>query len=246
MKKLLYKIIVSALFFVQLAPVSYADTLTVYPNPHTETTSFDGYSGINTGSGSSWASAHDAATGNEFNDDSAQAAGILSRENSSVSNQFEIARGFFLFDTSALTSAATISAGTMSLWGDGKSNTDNDGQDYVNIYTTTPASNTALANADFDQIGTTAQATAIDLGSIPANDTGYTDWTLNATGLGNISKTSITKFGAREGHDAENAAIATDGFNRLVIYFAENTGTSKDPKLVITYTSARRRVILTK
>lgn len=213
------------------------DTLTVYPDANTESSTVDGLVVYDTPGEGTWAAAHDATAGTSSNDSDAQGRCAQSRE-SALDNDFIITRGFFLFDTSALTSGATISAATFSLWGISKVNTDNDGTDYVNVYTTTPASNTALVADDFDQIGTTAQATAIDLGSITADNSVYTDWTLNATGRGNISLTSITKFGTREGHDAENVSIADNTGNYLEVYFADQTGTSNDPKLTITYTLA--------
>lgn len=205
-------------------------TLTVYPNPDTETTSVDGYVEYADFSSATWAQVHDAADGTSAGDSNANGNVGAGK----VLTGFYIDRVFLLFDTSALTAGATISAAVLSVYVTTKSNSDNDGQDYINVYTTTPASNTEITTADYDQIGTTAQATAIDLGAISTS--AYNDWTLNATGLSNISKTGVSKFGLREGHDAENAAIAT-GENYFTMQFADTADTTQDPKLVITYTA---------
>ena len=207
-------------------------TLTAYPDPGpTESTSVDGRA-YTTGQ-ATWALAHDAATGDGAGDNEG-GTGISMVESTHQGGLYEIIRAFLLFDTSAINDAETITAATLSVWGSFKTNTDNDGNDYVNVYTTTPASNTAITTADFDQIGTTEQATSIDYGSITADDTIYTNFTLNATGRGNISKTGITKFGMREGHDVLNDPIAVATRNDLDIRTAESTGTTNDPKLVVT------------
>lgn len=205
---------------------------TFYPDASVESTSVDGFSVYNTGGagGSSWATAHGATDGTSTSDSSTSLE-VESREYDDTAGRFEIERAFTLFDTSAIPDTDPINSATISLYVTVKINTDNDGTDYINVYTTTPASNTAIVNADYDAIGTTAQATAIDIGSISTS--AYTDWTLNATGEGNISLTGITKFGFREGHDAENVAIATDGRNIIGTSSADQTGTTQDPKLVV-------------
>ena len=121
------------------------------------------------------------------------------------SNKWQsIGRGIFLFTTSDLTSSASISDAVLSLYYyskyDGLNITPN-----IDIYTSAPASNTALANGDFDSLGTTSQT-----GSPMAYayfGSGYEDFTFDSTGRGNISNTGISNFGSRNAiYDAANSA----------------------------------------
>ena len=57
------------------------------------------------------------------------------------------------------------------------------------MITTTPATNTAVVDADFVQVGTTKQATDLTLAGMTADD--YQTWTLKSTGLGNIDKDRV-------------------------------------------------------
>jgi hypothetical protein len=67
---------------------------------------------------------------------------------------------------------------------------------------------------------------------------GYNDITLNATGLSNINKTGETKYCAREKpHDYDNSTSGASTY-RNGIYFANQTGTTRDPKLVVTHAAA--------
>jgi hypothetical protein len=158
-----------------------------------------------------------------------------------------IYRGFFLFDTSSLGAGATISATVMSLYGTGMTN-DLGGTPSIDVYTTTPASNTVLVAEDYDQIGTTSQTGTPILYS-SWSIAGYNDFTLNATGRGNVSKTSISKFGTREvTYDVANTAPAWgSGLSVFTTcYFAEQAGTANDPKLVVTYTKSESYITITK
>lgn len=143
-------------------------------------------------------------------------------------------RAFFLFDTSSLSSAAVISSATLSVYVTGITNGYNFGNDTLCVITTTPASNTGLVGADYDQIGTILQASAVDISGIATS--AYTNFSLNSTGLSNISKTGVTKFGIRMGEDLNNTS-PSDANNLVIMSAAENTGTSQDPKLEVTYTT---------
>lgn len=224
----------SALEFAGLVSperLEFADTLTAYPDPNPETTTVDGYV---VHSNASWATAQGAATGTTAIDSSSSLyAG------SSQLSSYQLIRAFCLFDTSGLPDDATDVSGVLSLYAVTKTNGDNDGDDWINVVQSNPASNTGLATADYDQCGDaidnpTEGATRIDLGSITTS--AYNDWTLNSTGNGWISLTGVTKLGFREGHDCIDSAIATSADNELRTRSADQTGTSLDPKLVVTYT----------
>jgi len=142
-----------------------------------------------------------------------------------------IRRAFFPTDTSGLDDTATISAADLKLYGTGSINNTDGVTGY--LVATTQASNTTLTTADYDQIGGTSGGTFTYSGW---NTAGYNTIALNATGLTWISKTSYTKIGARDGLDFNDTGPAT-GNNSLSCYFSEQTGTSNDPYLSITYTT---------
>ena len=206
------------------------DTLTVYPVPGT---TVDGYV-RQTGTNLSWATIIGGAGADCGYNVTADWRCIDIVGGGSGFNQ--LTRSIYLFDTSSLTSSAVISAAKLYLYAKGKADalgiTPN-----INIYSSNPASNTALENGDFDSLGTTAFSTAIS----------YDDWTydtyeefaLNANGISAISKTGITKLGARNANydvsgttpGSTNAAASL-----LNSRYAASSGTDVDPKLVITYT----------
>src|SRR3990167_1285515 len=209
------------------------DTLTVYPDAGTGLTTVDGTAGRN-GVSEDWATiiagagTTSNATGNPQN--------LFLAQVTATSDRFSAFNRFIMtFYTSALTSAATISAAVLSIFGVDK----NDGlvaAPNVDIYTSTPAANNALANADYSQIGSVSQ-TGSPITYASWSTTGYNDFTFDATGIGNISKTSISKFGARNAN-YDVAAVTMpwviNEFCRLQASTSDNTGTSQDPKLVIT------------
>ena len=213
--------------------MAFAGTLTAYPDPHPETTTVDGYVSENPAGTQSWDTAHDATAGSSAHDSQTT---FLVSVNDLGGGDYAINRGFTLFDTSALTSSATISAATASLYVTSKVNSDDDGDDWINLVSSNPASNTALVTGDFDQCGDaidnpTEFSTRLDIGSIAAG--AYNDWALNASGLAAISKTGVTKLGWREGHDCiDSAPLAND---RIDASSAEGAGAQR-PKLVVTYT----------
>ena len=220
------------------ALIAYADSGTFFSDPNIENTSVDGQASKYNGG---WGTVHDASSGSASdNDTSFNAAKSLKNPDST----FEITRGFFLFDTSSIPDGATVQSATFSLYVNYIDNVENDGNDFVRLATATPASNTAIVNDDYDQVGTTAQATDLDIGSLTNN--AYNAFTLNSTGLSNISLTSITKFGTREGHDVSNDPpdVVSGGNGNVVgAYFSETSGTSQDPQLTVVYSDVTPPVI---
>jgi len=210
------------------------DSLTAYPVPGTTVDGEVGEDGIN----DTWANLVGSA-GNYYDDSSVSFQTTLI-ESSATTNQWRsLYRGIFLFKTSALTSSADISAAVLSLYGrvktDDLSITPN-----VDIYTSAPASNTALANGDFDSLGSTSQ-TGSPITYADFSIYKYNAFTFNSTGRGNISKTGISKFGSRNAnYDVANSAPSwrRSGSNtsKITAYSSNETGTTYDPKLVVTYT----------
>jgi len=214
------------------------DTLTVYPDPHTETTTVDGRvyrSGVNEAFATIIAGAGtgvgDAAADNI----------VCNLAASATSNQFaQLIRGVFLFDTSAL-GASDISAATLSLNGGatelGGVKTNGLGSPDLHIAGATTASNTALSNSDYANVGGTSFG-SVTYANIQAVDS-YTDWSLNASGIANISKSGVSKFSLRHSWDINGSFTGTwasGAASHFGFRLAETAGTTKDPKLVVTYT----------
>jgi hypothetical protein len=207
-------------------------TATFYPDVDPETTSVSGRS-ANQDSSTTWATVHDATDGSTAN--TSLNAFALTGKNSTA--KFDISRVFILFDTSSLPNDAIISSAVISMYVVSVAYNDNDTQAYAAIYSSTPASNTDITTADYDQIGSTVLSDKIDLDTITIDQ--YQAFTLNATGISAISLTGVSKFSIREGHDAENVAYA--GANNTSNYMGSKSANSassdaEKPKLVVTYT----------
>lgn len=150
---------------------------------------------------------------------------------------FEINRGFVPVDTSPIPDDAIIKYAEFRGFVSGKFNSDNDGDDWINmIGTTTQASVTTLGTADYDQCGRidepTENAGRLDITGIAINT--YVVWIFNAVGLGGISLTGNTMLGMREGHDALDRAYAGANNTNSGIQMNSSTG-ARPPYLVVTY-----------
>lgn len=142
---------------------------------------------------------------------------------------YTVARGFFPFDTSALPDGDTISAATASF-----DNSASSGSCLAGIVQTSQASNTSLVVGDFDALTLNSAPEGTD-SRVAMTSTGYKDMTLNATGIGWISKTGYTLFGIRLSNDLDNSAPSAR--NYVLMYMSEQTGTTNDPVLVVTHSA---------
>ena len=213
---------------------------TFNPDANPETTSVDGTvsrAGVSEGWGTIRAGAGTAA------DDLTASPTVALRVFSAgtTPNYQEFMRIITLFDSSSLPDGTTITSATYELFLQSFNFTA--GYPLVSrVVTTTPASNTALVAGDYGQLGTVAQAP--DKTEADLTTGAFNAWTLNAIGRDNISKTGITKFGIREGNDADNVDPGYPGNNvddRWSCDFAESTN---DPKLVVDYTIEQSVFIL--
>lgn len=214
------------------------DTLTAYPDANVESTSVDGRVG-KSGVNQNFATII-SGNGTFAADSDASTAFFL--QASTSSNFQTYVRGIYLFDTSSLTSAATVSAATLSLCGNaasgdiGATKIGNLGTTPFHVCSSSPASNTALATGDYSSLGTTSFG-EIAYASWSASSV-YNDFTLNASGLAAISNTGITKFGTKLGWDIAGSftgSYSNSAATGYAIFLADQTGTASDPKLVVTY-----------
>jgi len=210
---------------------------TFYPDPDPETTTVDGFIQFYTGDQWSWSNMHDDdGTNCHAYDSDYSERPVMIVSHSAPDTWTSMKRGIFLFDTSSLGSETTIDSAVFSLYGNNVVDTAS-WEITVNVYEANPSSNTALEKYDYDNFGTTAYC---DNGISVSNwnTSGYNDFTFNSTGKAAISKTGITKLGVRDAtYDVPNSAPSWENTveSAVYCYFADQTGTNQDPKLVITY-----------
>ena len=157
------------------------------------------------------------------------------------SNYRTLYRGIYIFDTSSLPDTDTVTAATLSFYGSTKTNANAATPD-INVYGNSKTdSDTALANAHFENAGSTAYSdTAVSYAGWSTS--GYNDFALNATGIASISATGRSRFTTRNAnYDVSGSSPSTSGgsqsFSYLSAITAETAGTTQDPKLVVTHTA---------
>lgn len=211
-------------------------TLTVYPDAHPEITSVDGWAGhqLTLGSGLPWTDLLDAA-GNVCDDIDTMATLFWVAYDKNTVNAFRyMGRGIFLFDTSSIPSGAHIDLATLTLVGEFKKD-ELSILPNLNVYTSSPASNTVLANSDYATLGVVALCNT----PISYNDFNIDSeniFTLNGAGRNAIAKGGITKLGMRSPYyDVyRNAPPWIAGSTFITAYTADKGGTNR-PKLTVTY-----------
>ena len=233
-----------------LAFVGGGAVTTVYPDPHTETATFDGFVSrisvdetIGTIRGGAGTFSRDTDTATDANKIKA----------STTTDQFsDLYRTLILWDASSIDDGDTVDSAIISTFiislDNGLSGEASSNSAFVAV-ASTPASNTAVEDADYGQLGSTSFGTSPNQGDMTAET--YEDITLNSSGLSNISLTGISKFGLLNGWDFNNTVTGltwgSGNSMSISIYFADETGTTKDPKLAVTHSAATargRRVIV--
>jgi len=160
-----------------------------------------------------------------------------------TSGRFDfISRGIFLFDTSSIPDDDEITSATLSFYVGSKSTGITVS---VNVVASNPASDSSLAAGDYQTVGSTKFSTAIAVSAISTS--AYVDFNLNASGISAINKTGLSKFASRLEEDIDNSAPtwASNVLAGINVNFSESTGTSTDPKLVVTHAPpATRRIFM--
>ena len=212
-------------------------TSTFYPDAGTGNTTVDGYARQDTDN-TAWGTLV-AGAGTEADDTSTPHLwlGFLS---GSSSNWRIIWRLIATVNTAAI-GTDDITSATWTIFGTeaGLAKVDeNSATPTINIYSASPANNNAIAAGDYDSLGSTAFSTAITYAGWQVSD-GANDFALNASGISNINKTGITRFGFRNPeYDVANSAPPRGGnltTSRLPGHLADTAGTATDPKLVVVH-----------
>jgi hypothetical protein len=172
---------------------------------------------------------------------SATSGNLLLLQTTGSSTWQYLVKSGFVFVTSSMGAGSTVTAAVLSSWltnvRDGLNLANNNGFS-SRVYSFSPAADNDIVASDHGNFGTTGWSNTVAYASHSAG--GYNNWTLNATGLGNVSVTGNTKVGIRN-TQYDVGAVTPDpvaGENTgFVAYFADQTGTGNDPKLVVTYTA---------
>ena len=158
-------------------------------------------------------------------------------------------RAYELVDTSAIPDDVTITAAEWNLYFANRSTAMviNETLD-LNVVSGIPTADNNLVASDFNisHFGTTVWG---ELSWNNGIDGQYNAIALNSTGLSNINKTGLSRFGFRLSGDVSGTApTRTDNTDAQEIYWdwylADQAGTTNDPKLVVEYPSARRVMII--
>ncbi len=209
---------------------------TFYPDPHVEVSSVDGNAKHIDAAGITWAALRDGA-GTTFGDSQAIRNVWQLVGHADTDRFISLARSIFVYDTSGLPNDATVTAGTFSIQGESKQDAGSWTPD-INVYKSTPFSNTALQNDDYVDVGIVALSSVITYGNY--STAGYNDFALSdvdTDDFGYISLTSVTKLGCRNANYdvADSPPTWAAAVDFATAYFAEQGNTSQDPKLVVTY-----------
>ena len=163
---------------------------------------------------------------------------------STVTNKWGvIKRGIVLFDLSTLPKSATITAVTLSLYGQVKYDEVPWGFN-VNVYSSAPAANNALVAGDYDSLGTIPLSDVITYTNWKTTSPYWNNFTLNSDGLALVRTAvegdGIVKLGTRNANfDVANVAPTwADGKIAALINYASEQGVGYKPRLIVTYTVA--------
>jgi hypothetical protein len=220
-----------------LLPIGGGTTTTVYPDPDSEgsPTTVDGRVGRNV-SNNTW-----DALRNGAGNDTAYAVATVDTwiYLSSGSSAWDIIRrSIILFDACDIDDGDTLDSAVFSTYSGGETNNFTGVTPAANIFSSNPASDTALQHDDYADCGTTAFSTAKNAAAW--NDSGYSDFTLNSSGEAAVKFDDITRLSLYESvYDAPDSEPTRSGNDSKTITFnasfSERSGTGSDPKLVIVH-----------
>lgn len=222
-------------------------TTTIYPDGSPESTSVDGETG---GANTTWStvrSATDASSlTNGFASDGAAGSASPQVLEFDAEGGYLIYRSLILFDASSISASDEISSATLTLTSNG-SKIDGDSTTFNVSSAQNIGSNTAVATTDFDAYA----ALTPSAGQIFFSDT-IANWVATVGTDNNLSLDSdgvsfidtavngdgIVKFMMRLGLDTGNTAPSNETQNLIRFYFADQSGTTDDPTLVIEHSLA--------
>ena len=184
----------------------------------------------------SWTTIHTTANGTTAGPSTAEI--VFSGWRFETSPNFDaLYRSYFLFDTSALTEAP--GSATFNIWFTILTDQTTGSPNVLvyNLYSGVPTGDADIVVADYNKtkFGTTPWTNDLAVGDITTGQ--YNAMTINATGLSNISTSSLTRFGFRDkNHDAADVKPshtgAVDGNYQTATGYTTDQGASNDPTLI--------------
>lgn len=185
--------------------------------------------------GGTWADVRNQSpNGNSANAAATRSYACISDYNNSVAAGYANYRGRLVFDlASNLPAGATITAATLSTYCYAKVST---GGGSIGLVASTQASASALANSDYPLVGTTEFMTRQTFSGV--SSAAYNTFTLNASGVSFLTTNQAgnAMFAFRSSFDIDNSAPTDTSY--YAISYSDQTGTSEDPYLTVTYTPA--------
>lgn len=206
-------------------------TLIVYPDAGSGSTTVDGSTARSPSPAENWATIR-AGAGEDAATNATQGYFGMCHSTTSSGLYDLLSRALYTFNTATIGAGSTISSATLSLRGALKAL--DLGSPALHVVASTPAANNNLQASDFGQTGDTS------FGSVAyasfATDA-YNDIALDANGIANVSKTGISRFATRLSWDltGDTPTWASNKYSYLYGYFADNSGTTNDPKLTVVY-----------
>lgn len=176
----------------------------------------------------SYSTAHDAADATHLDANNTNRLGVY---NTVSGGLYYISRSLHTYDTSTIPDGDNIDSATLSLYAEV---VDTSYIDSVSIVASTPASNNDYVLGDYDQFGTTKFATDKAYNTITVS--AFNDFALNSSGLSNISKTGVSKFGHRSAEDIANTTATGAGY--VLFNSTDLGGSTTDPTLVVNHSAS--------
>ncbi len=215
-------------------PVFTDTTSTFYPNADPESTSVDGYVYRGFAANETWATIR-AGAGSAAGDNDTVIYGAYFGCSATLNQFNSLIRSIELFDTSSIGAGSVVSSSTNSIYVSDKLDNTISSPNW-NVYGATPNSNTSLVSGDYSQTGTTEFSSSKSYADTSTSS--YSDFILNSSGLSSISVTGITKLSTKNAnYDVGGVqpfwVISESSY--IILNSAETSGTSSDPKLVVTF-----------
>lgn len=213
----------------------YTDA-TFTPDANPETTTVDGMA-ARTGQNATWASVTGGAGTFSTDTGSTESLGVQS---TTTTDQYEYYRHiFFGFDTSSIGSGQQVDSASITLRRDNVRIGGTLGLS-TDIYTSTPASNTALASGDYMSFGSTSLTGSPRVMEDESFDNPSVETTFDSNGEAAIQMEGVTNLGigVTAAHESGSPTWASSHQALLRITLAENSGTADDPTLTVTHSAA--------
>lgn len=226
-------------------------TTGIFRSIYADSSTFNSVAGdgdVTTNGAANWAAARDAATGGAVSE-GADANGTFAGSQM-PSATYGVYKGFFPFWTGkVIPSGYIVSSSSLKLFVTSKTDTVNDGYDYMTIVQTRQNSTSTLAAADFylngSSTSTPAEGSAhYEISTIPISniwwatlDSTGNSWVADAGDLSNCGNTSYygwTCLGLRSGNDIANVAPGAGLRSRVIGDWTEGTN---PPSFAVDYSA---------